>query len=70
MSKGFPLPDTIKSFIAPLSYDDTKFYEKGSYVKEGIVVRNLTPDLSLAAGPISLIRKIFPEVRVRFIEKG
>jgi hypothetical protein len=70
MSKGFPLPDTIKSFIAPLSYDDTKFFEKGSYGKEGIVVRDLTPDLSLAEGPISLIRKIFPEVRVRFIEKG
>ena len=65
MSQGFPVPDTIKFFIAPLSYDDTKFVEKGSYEKEGIAVRDLSPTLSVAAGPISLIRKIFPEVHIR-----
>lgn len=70
LSKGFPVPDAIKSFVAPLSYDDTKFYERGSYEKEGIAVKDLTPDLSLAAGPISLIRIIFPEVKVRLIGKG
>jgi hypothetical protein len=68
MSQGFPVPDRIKYFIAPLSYDDKKYEEKSSYEKKGIVVRDLTPTLSVAAGPISLIRKIFPEVRVRFTE--
>jgi len=68
MLQGFPVPDRIKFFIAPLSYDDKKYDERSSYEKEGIVVRDLTPTLSVAAGPISLIRKIFPEVRVRLTE--
>ncbi len=65
MSQGFPVPARIKLFIAPLSLDDNKYDERGSYGKEGIVVRDLTPTLSVAAGPISLIRKIFPEVHIR-----
>ena len=69
LSQGFPVPDKIKFFIAPLSYDDTKFVEKGSYEKEGIAVRDLSPTLSVAAGPISLIRKIFPEVHIRLPSK-
>lgn len=69
MSQGFPVPARIKYFIVPLSTGDEKYDERGSYGKEGIVVRDLTPNLSVAAGPISLIRKIDPEVRVRFFSE-
>ena len=65
MSQGFPVPDRIKFFIALLGFGDKKYDEKGSYEKKGIVVRDLTPTLRIATGSISLLRKVFPNVRVR-----
>jgi len=65
LTDGFPIPDNIRFFVTPLDSGDLKYYEKDAYVKEGLVVRDLSPNLRIATGPISLLRKVFPNVRVR-----
>jgi hypothetical protein len=65
LTDGFPIPDNIRFFVTPLDSGDSMYYEKDAYEKEGLVVRDLSPNLRIATGPISLLRKVFPNVRVR-----
>jgi hypothetical protein len=64
LTDGFPIPDHIRFFVTPLDPGDSKYYEKDAYEKEGLVVRDLSQNLRIAAGPISLLRKVYPNVRV------
>lgn len=64
LSMGFPLSPQIRYFFAPLSYDDDKYKERNRYVMKGLIVKDLTPTLSIVSGPISMIQIVFPEVRV------
>lgn len=65
LTEGFAIPENIRFFVTPLDSGDSMYYEKDRYEKEGIVVRDLSPNLRIATGPISLLRKVFPNVRVR-----
>ncbi len=65
LTDGFPVPDNILFFVTPLDSGDQLYYEKDAYEKEGLVVRDLSPNLRIASGSISLLRKVFPNVRVR-----
>jgi hypothetical protein len=65
LTDGFPIPANIWFFVTPLDSGDSKYYEKDAYEKEGLAVRDLSPNLRIATGPISLLRKVFPNVRVR-----
>jgi len=56
------LPENVNNLVIPLLYDDRY---KVSGIKE-LTINKLLPDIHIASGPIELVRKIYPELRVRF----
>jgi uncharacterized membrane protein len=61
LTDDIDLPENINNLVIPLLSDDR---DKVSRVK-GISIKSLSTDIFIASGSVELIRKIYPELKVR-----
>ena len=67
LAEKITLPATVRRFVSPLDKGDGKYWEKKAYENAGINIKEISPNLRLASGPVGLLEYLYPNLRATSI---
>ena len=53
------LPANVRRFVSPLEIEDGKYWESKEYESLGINIKDITPNLRVASGPVDLLEYLY-----------
>jgi len=62
LAENITLPTNIKRFFSPLDIGDGKYWESKAYENAGIHIKDITPNLRAASGPVDLVESLYPNL--------
>jgi hypothetical protein len=63
LAEKIALPANVRQFVSPLDIGDGKYWENKAYENAGINVKDISPNLRVASGPIGLMEYLYPNLR-------
>jgi hypothetical protein len=65
-----PLHGDVTRFVTPIDVEDVKYGERKMYESAGLTVRDVTPTMFVASGPVGMLVHVYPELRISFERRG
>ena len=63
LAEKITLPANVRRFVSPLDIGDEKYWENKAYENAGINVKDISPNLRVASGPVGLLEYLYPNLR-------
>jgi hypothetical protein len=63
LAEKITLPTNVRRFVSPLDIGDEKYWENKAYENAGINVKDISPNLRVASGPVGLLEYLYPNLR-------